>query len=185
MLSDVAWLSKVTKSSTVFSSFSWRWVRRLSNSSSISLSLVMLLTESCPNPHFWEQLIFVSVDTSLQATCNQWIDFEILTSCIISEAFLPSSIRGTTYLSPALIFKRSDYASVNWLQSRGAKFWQKHQLNIFWIILVYFKVEWSVIEKENDLSTFYLDLTIKKSHFVFYYFSSHPSLFTWKVMYHA
>ena len=99
MLSDVARLSKATKSSTVVSSFSWRWVRRLSNSSSISLSLVMLLTESCPNPHFWEQLIFVSVDTSLQATCNQWIDFAILTSCIISEAFLPSSIRGTTYFS--------------------------------------------------------------------------------------
>ena len=154
MLSDVARLSKVTKSSTVVSSFSWRWVRRLSNSSSISLSLLMLLTESCPNPHFWEQLISVSVDTCLQATCNQWIDFAILTSCIISEAFLPSSIRGTTYFSPALIFNSSDYASVNWLQSRGVKFWQKHQLNIFWIFLEYFKVEWSVIEKENDFSTF-------------------------------
>ena len=62
---DVVRLSlKVTKSSTVISAYSQSWVRRLSNSSSISLSLVMLLTDSCPNPHFWKQLIIVSIDTS-------------------------------------------------------------------------------------------------------------------------
>ena len=46
--------SKVTKSSIVILSSSRGWVRRLSNSSSISLSLVMLLTDSCPNPHIWK-----------------------------------------------------------------------------------------------------------------------------------
>ena len=45
--------SKVIKSSIVILSSSRGWVRRLSNSSSISLSLVMLLTDSCPNPHIW------------------------------------------------------------------------------------------------------------------------------------
>ena len=56
--------SKVTIISTVISSSSRSWVKRLSNSSSISLSLVMLLIDSCPNPHFWKQLIIVSIDTS-------------------------------------------------------------------------------------------------------------------------
>ena len=156
MLSDVAWLSKVTKSSTVFSSFSWRWVRRLSNSSSISLSLVTLLTESCPNPHFWKQLIIVSVvHLSKQLVTNELIlQYWLLYYFWGVLTFVNSWDYLFQWDFPALIFKRSDYASVNWLQSRSAKFWQKHQLKIFWIILEYFKVEWSVIEKENDLSTF-------------------------------
>ena len=37
------------------------------------------------------------VDASFQVTCSQWIAFTILTSRIISEAFLPSSIRDTKY----------------------------------------------------------------------------------------
>ena len=102
---DVARLSsKITKSSTVISSSSQSWVRRLLISSSITLSLVMLLTNPCLNPHFWKQLINVSVDTSLRATCNQWTVFATLTSCIISEAFLPFSVRETTYFSSLFMY---------------------------------------------------------------------------------
>ena len=96
--------SKVTKSSTVISSSSRCWVKRLSNSSSISLSLWMLLIDSCSNPYFWKQLIIVSVEIFFQATCNQWIAFAMLTSFIISEAFLPSSIRETTYFSSLFLY---------------------------------------------------------------------------------
>ena len=96
--------SKATKSSTVIPSSSQNWVRRLSNSSSISLPSVMLLTDYYPNTHFWKQLIIVSVHTSLQATCNQWITFAMLTSCVISEAFLPSSIRESTYFSSLFLY---------------------------------------------------------------------------------
>ena len=85
-------------------SSSRNWIRRLSNSSSISLSLVMLLIDSCLNPHFWKQLVIVSVDTSFQATCNQWIAFAMLTSCIISEAFLPSSVREITYFRNPFLY---------------------------------------------------------------------------------
>ena len=99
-LVDVVRLSsEVTKSSTVILLSSWSWVRRLLNSSSISLSLAMLLTDSCPNPYFSKQLVIVSVDKSFQACCNKWIAFAMLTSCIISEAFLPSSIHENTYIS--------------------------------------------------------------------------------------
>ena len=105
LLFDVVRLSsKATKSSTVISSSSQNWVRSLSNSSSISLLSVMLLTDYYPNTHFWKQLIIVSVNTSLQATCNQWIAFVMLTSCVISEAFLPSSIRESTCFSSLFLY---------------------------------------------------------------------------------
>ena len=51
---------------TVISSSSRSWVRRLSNFSSISLSLVMLLTDSCPTPHFWKHLIIVYIFSIFQ-----------------------------------------------------------------------------------------------------------------------
>ena len=80
------------------------WIRRLLNSLSISLSLVILLTDSYANLPFWKQLIIVSVDISLEATCSQWIAFAMLTSCIISETFLPSSISETTCFSSLFLY---------------------------------------------------------------------------------
>ena len=72
---------------SVISSSSRSWTRRLSNPSSISLSLVMLLTGSCPNPHFWKQSIIVFVDTgSTLLICQQSLKNykEFLTSdCLI------------------------------------------------------------------------------------------------------
>ena len=64
----------------------------------------MLLTNSWPKPHFWKQLIIVSADSSLQATCSQWTAFAILKSCIISQVFLHSSIRETTYFSSLFLY---------------------------------------------------------------------------------
>ena len=76
------------------SSRSWlRWVAY----SSISLSLQVLLSSDFLMPQLWKQWTTVPVDTSFQATCSQWIAFAMLTSCIIFDAFLPSSIRDTTY----------------------------------------------------------------------------------------
>ena len=64
----------------------------------------MLLTDSCPKLHFRKRLIIVSVDTSLQANYNQQIAFAMLTSFIISETFLPSLIRETTYFSSLFLY---------------------------------------------------------------------------------
>ena len=66
----------------------------------------MLLTDYCSNKHFWKQLIIVSVDTSLQASCNQWMAFAMLIPDIISETFLPSSICETTYFSSLFLYLR-------------------------------------------------------------------------------
>lgn len=72
------------------------WIRRVASFSSISLYLQVLLASDFLKPHF-KQWTIVSVNTSFQATCNQWIVFAILTSCIIPGFFLPSWIWNTTY----------------------------------------------------------------------------------------
>ena len=88
--------SKVTKSSTVISPSSRSWVKRLFKFFIYWKWCWQILVQT----HlFWKQLIIVSVDTSLQASCNQRIAFAMLISRIISEAFLPSPICETTYFS--------------------------------------------------------------------------------------
>ena len=132
--------SNLTKSSSVISSSSRSWIRRLSNPSSISLSLVMLLTGSCPNPHFWKQLIIVSVDTSLEPTCNQRFAFAGLTSCIISEPFLPSSIHETTYFSSLFL-----YLNLNFLVMPASSGCNREAVHFSKKInLPFFKLFWSV-----------------------------------------
>ena len=87
---------EVLKSSIVMLSWSRSWLRRVANSSSILPSLQVLLASDILKPHFWKQWTIVSVDTSFPTAYSQWIAFAILTSCIISEAFLHSSVRDTT-----------------------------------------------------------------------------------------
>ena len=91
----------------------------------------------------------------------------MLTSCIISEMFLPSSFRETTYFSNLFL-----YLNLNALimpASSGCNlettFWQKDQFNLFKIILECFWVARWVIAKEN-ISAFYLDFAIKKSQYI-------------------
>ena len=69
---DVITLSShVMNSSTVMSSSSQNWLRRVANSSSILVSLQVLLAQDFLKPHFWKQWTIVSVETSSQATCIQ------------------------------------------------------------------------------------------------------------------
>ena len=127
--------SRVTKSSTMISPSSRSWV--------------MLLTDSCPKPHFWKTLVIVFVDTSLQATSNN----ELLLQCFWgSLAFVSSSNQIFCYSFPVLTFKCSDYAIFKWLQARSCTFWQKDHLNVFKNIFECFRVTRCVIEKEYDLS---------------------------------
>ena len=80
------------------------WIRRFLDSLSISLSLECCWRILNANLPFWKELIIVSVDTSLQATCNQWIMFAMLKSCIISKSFLPWSIREITCFSSLFLY---------------------------------------------------------------------------------
>ena len=141
--------SKVIKSSAVILSSSWSWVRRLSNCSSISLSLVMLLTGSCPNPRFWKQLIIVSVDTSLQVTCNQWFAFAMLTSRIISQAFLPLPLGQTAYISSLFL-----YLSLNTLIMPVSSYCNRKVVHFGknFTNLKFLKLFWSVLGWQGALS---------------------------------
>ena len=114
----------------------------------------------------------------------------MLTSCIISEAFLPSSIRETTCFSSLFL-----YLHLNTLIMPG----QVAVIEKFCDRVILAKRSAScflnysaVIQggkaryREREWSFYVLAVLYKQEVSVrFHYFSCHPSLFIWEVMYHT